>query len=376
MKELKIAWVYPMSGLAFYLQPVLREFTRLFPKTKLFTGKWPGYVPGCEEAFDVELVGKTRYIDLSRKKTGYGRGLHILSPNIIPKLLRFKPDVVFVNGLNLWTLSIVLLQPLTKWRIVLVYSGSSPNVDMTDAKARLFVRRLMVRSIHAAITNSQAGKDYLTKILGVKLDRVFAGPYQMPDKAALQQPNEAARDHFSKLQSPIFLFVGQTISRKGIDCLLESCKQLDEDKPYSVLIIGDGQQRSELEQQTQKLGLAEKIKWLGWIEYGKLGSYIEQIDVFVFPTLEDIWGMVVLENMLFEKPILCSTLAGAKEMIEHGKNGFIFDPNNPAELASYMEKFIDNLELANSMGKHSKQLIEPHNPSAIALKLSNIVKSL
>ena len=378
LRNSRIAWVYPMSGLAFYLQPVLREFTQLFPNTVLFTGEWPGYVPGCEHTFKVECVGKTRDLKWKwqRNDTGYERGFHLLSPVLIPKLLKFDPAVIFVSGLNLWTLLIILLKPLKRWHIILVYSGSSPNVDMDDAKLRQFVRQRMARYIHGAITNSQAGKAYLTKVLGINPEYVFARPYQIPDKAALLAPNEAAHSLGRELPRPIFLFIGQTIHRKGIPCLLDACKILEVagERQYSVIVIGDGNQRQALEQQTQEMGLGDRVKWVGWVEYGKLGSFFQTLDVLVFPTLDDIWGMVVLEAMLFGKPVLCSQKAGAKEMIIPGENGFVFDPYQPQELASYMQKFIQNPELIAPMGERSQQLVAPYSPEAIAQQLAQVAQ--
>jgi glycosyltransferase involved in cell wall biosynthesis len=90
----------------------------------------------------------------------------------------------------------------------------------------------------------------------------------------------------------------------------------------------------------------------------KFGSYFQQADIFVFPTFEDIWGMVALEAMIFGKPVVCSKWAGAVEMVSDGTNGYIFDPYNSQELASVMCRFIDEPELINSMGNQSQQLIE------------------
>ena len=105
-----------------------------------------------------------------------------------------------------------------------------------------------------------------------------------------------------------------------------------------------------------------------------MGSYFNNVDVFVFPTLEDIWGMVVLEAMLFGKPVLCSKFAGAKEMVVHSENGFIFDPHEPQELADYMQKFIREPELIEKMSNRSLQIIEPHNPQNIAKNLKQVVE--
>lgn len=374
----RIAWIYPLSGLAFYLQPVLREFTKLFPETALFTGEWPGYVPGCEDAFAVHLVGKSRFISIRKTKTGYDRGFHWLSLKIVRDLLSFKPTIIFINGLSLWTLLVVLLKPIAKWRIVLIYSGSSPNVDLSDANWRLIVRRSIVRGIDAAITNSQAGKAYLADVLKLDKRYIFARPYQMPDKQALLNSEEAIKIEIDKLDAPVFLFIGQAIYRKGISWLFDACAILEErgERDYSVIVVGDGEQRKAFAETAEGKPFADRIVWAGWGQYGSLGQYYQQADVFVFPTLEDIWGMVVLEAMLFEKPVLCSKWAGAEELLEHGKSGFIFDPYRPEELADYMHKFIREPELIQKMGERSKQLIAFHTPKSAAEHLAGVVDAV
>lgn len=379
MNKRRIAWLYPTSGLAFYLQPVLREFTKVFPETAFFTGKWPGYVPGCEDSFEVVVVGKSRFIPLVKTKTGYARGITLVSFKIIPALLDYRPDIIFVNAFSLWTLLVVLLKFIKKWRVVLIYSGSSPNVDMVDSKLRVLLRRILARFIDAAITNSQTGKKYLTETLGIDVKKVFAAPYQMPDKQALLQGIERQKECDQKIDGlahPIFLFIGQTIYRKGISSLIEACSILESqgESNYTVLVIGDGVQRSELEEQAEKRGLKNHIKWLGWVEYGGLGYFFEKSDVFIFPTLEDIWGMVVLEAMLFEKPIICSKWAGALELLEEGKNGFLIDPYKPEELAKYMKTFIANPDKIDAMGSKSAEFIAEHNPKSIAERLNKVVE--
>ena len=374
----RIAWIYPLSGLAFYLQPVLREFAKRFPQTALYTGEWPGYVPGCEDAFDVHLIGESKFIRIRKTKTGYDRGFHWLSLKIVSALLSFKPNVIFINGLSLWTLLVVLLKPITRWRVVLIYSGSSPNVDLSDANWRLVLRRSIASNIDAAITNSQAGKAYLSDVLKLKERYIFARPYQMPDKQALLNDEEAINLEIDKLDGPVFLFIGQAIYRKGISWLLEACALLEErgERDYSVVVVGDGEQRQIFAETAAGKPFADRIVWAGWGEYGSLGQYYQQADVFVFPTLEDIWGMVVLEAMLFEKPVLCSKWAGAEELLEHGKSGFIFDPYQPEELAGYMQKIIQDPSLIQKMGERSKELIAFHTPKSAAEHLAGVVDAV
>lgn len=141
---------------------------------------------------------------------------------------------------------------------------------------------------------------------------------------------------------------------------------------YTLLIVGDGAQREELEVFSQNKGLADCVKWEGWVSYHHLGNYFRRADVFVLPTLEDTWGMVILEAMTFGKPILCSKWAGASELVVKGENGYVFEPQDPEKLAELMRRFIDDPDLSVSMGHKSQQLIAQHTPEAAAQFLAEV----
>ena len=109
-------------------------------------------------------------------------------------------------------------------------------------------------------------------------------------------------------------------------------------------------------------GVERHVRFVGSVPYERLGFYFRGCDVFVLPTLEDTWGMVVLEALSFGKPVLCSKYAGTKEMIEPGVNGFVFDPRDTAELAEYMEQFICNPCLADEFGDHAARTMASYTP--------------
>jgi glycosyltransferase involved in cell wall biosynthesis len=183
-----------------------------------------------------------------------------------------------------------------------------------------------------------------------------------------------AQPVLSQYKQPIFLFVGSITPRKGLHLLLQACAILQQqgcDK-YTLAIIGDGTQRKELEDFCQEKGLSDRVRWIGKVDYSKLGAYFSESDVFVLPTLEDTWGMVVLEAMVLGKAVLSSKWAGASELVIEGENGYCFDPYDPEKLSQLMRLFIDNPDLAVAMGKKSKQLMAQYTPEAAAQFLSKV----
>ena len=367
--ELRVAWLVPEVGLGAYWQPVLREFTKVFKNTVFYTGGvWPGFDPKMPGASVIQLVGKTSFVETTKIDTGYDRGFIVVSPSIIGYLLEFRPQVVFPQAFSLWTVIVALLKPLMRWKIAIIYDGSSPNTDFRDSSFRTFVRRILVRFADAFVSNSNAGKKYLMEVLNVPEDKIFTKTYLVPDAGALLKRLEETKPPNLELKRPFFLYVGRITARKGIKTLLEACALLKNQgyTDYSLLIVGQGDQREELESFIKYHNLEEQVMWGGWVEYGNLGSYFQQADVFVFPTFEDVWGMVVPEAMVFGKPVLCSNGAASCELIVSGENGYIFEPSSAKELADKMKIFIDNPDLIESMGESSRQIISQKSPETAA----------
>lgn len=363
----RVAWLFPSLRKGNYWHPIFRDFTRQFPHTRIYTGLWPGFSPGLEGSFQVEVVGKTEFGD-------YGSRYTYASPAIVGQLQRFRPQVVFASGFSIWTLLALLLKPLYGWRVVILMDGSSPSIDFLNSRLRLLARRLMARFTDGFCANSRAAQTYLIRTLRVSPDRIDCAPYLVPDRAAML----ATADRPSPSQTPdqpTFLFVGELIERKGLPALLEACALLQRQgyTRYRVLIVGDGPQRQAWEALAQQQGIADRLQWLGWVEYGQLGLYFQQADGFIFPTLEDVWGMVLLEAMLFGQPVLCSCWAGAQELVVDGRNGYRFDPHQPEQLARLMAYWIDHPETMTAMGQQALQSIAPLTPAAAVQGFAQMV---
>lgn len=368
-RDWRVAWLVPEVELGAYWQPVLREFTKVFKNTVFYTGRvWSGFDPTLPGASAIQLVGETKFVGTEKIETGYDRGFIAVSPRIIGYLLKFRPHVVFPQAFSLWTVLVVLLKPLCGWKVAIIYDGSSPNTDFRDSNFRTFARRILAWFADAFVANSQAGKRYLIEALNVPSERIFTRTYLVPDSEALLKRLATAELPDLDLKQPIFLYVGRITARKGIKTLLEACAILKKQgySDYTLLIVGKGDQQEELAAFIQEQDFADRVNWVGWVDYGSLGAYFQLADIFVFPTFEDVWGMVVPEAMVFGKPILCSNGAASCELIAEGENGYIFDPNNAEDLAKKMQVYIENPGSIESMGALSRELIAQKTPETAA----------
>jgi glycosyltransferase involved in cell wall biosynthesis len=377
---IRVAWLFPSLARGFYWHPVLAELAKVFPEMITFTGHWTGYSPNYEGAFRVRVVGTFKFFLIKKSSSGYDRAIILPSLKIVPNLAHFKPNVIMTAAFSFWTFIAVLLKPLYKWKIVIVFDGISPSLGGEKSKAHKLWRNIIAAFTDAFITNSQSGKDYLVEQLGIDTYKVFSKPYEVPDHLSffgkdIKKPSPFPWEHTGR---QVFLSVGQLITRKGISFLLDACLLLKEKgyTSWSLVIVGDGPLRAHLQDYTRSIGLEDSVHWQGWIDNASLGIYFQSVDVFVFPTLEDIWGVTVLEAMLFDKPILCSKEAGASELIKEGENGFTFDPTHPERLAELMKILIDRPELVRSMGERSGQLMRPFTPKNTANHLASVIETV
>lgn len=132
------------------------------------------------------------------------------------------------------------------------------------------------------------------------------------------------------------LFVGRFLECKGIDTLLKAVKFFPKDT--GVYLIG-----GELEKNYKEY-IAENnltnIYTIKFLQKEKLKEYYKAVDLLIFPSRDDIWGLVVNEAVAMGLPVVCSkgTIAGL-ELIKNDWNGWIFNINNYKELAEYVNKF-------------------------------------
>ncbi|MBO9998479.1 MAG: glycosyltransferase family 4 protein [Cyanobacteria bacterium SID2] len=371
--SIRVAWL--LTSAFYYWQPAMKCLTDLFPNTTVYTSRWHGFAPGLEDSFHVEIVGKRKLVPLKKSEKGYGSTFTYLPLQIVGRLLKFKPDIVFSNAFGVWTILALLFKLLGGWRVVIAYEGSSPSVDYRSSALRLTLRRWMVKTADACISNSQAGKDYLIEVLNSPIDRTFVRPYEVPGTQSLETDSSDVEIELTDLPYPRFLYVGSLIPRKGVDSWLKACVELDrlEIGDYSIVIVGDGERREELETFCRDNGLEKRVRWMGRVPYDRLGAYFQQADVFVLPTFEDTWGMVVLEAMVLGKPVLCSEYAGAVELIRNGENGYHCNPNQLEMFADVMAKFIKNPDLAAQLGENARQTMAQHTPEAAAEFMKQVI---
>ncbi|MDH7556050.1 MAG: glycosyltransferase family 4 protein [Candidatus Methanosuratincola sp.] len=149
------------------------------------------------------------------------------------------------------------------------------------------------------------------------------------------------------------LFVGRLVYEKGPHLLVEAASLL-KDKDFRVIIVGDGAMRPYLEGLAKKLGVSDRVTFLGHVDDETLLSIYKEASVLVIPSLYEPFGIVVLEAMSLGIPVIVSNTGGLDEIITEGKDGLKFQSGSPEGLARAITKILEDEGLMARLVENAK----------------------
>lgn len=153
------------------------------------------------------------------------------------------------------------------------------------------------------------------------------------------------------------LFVSRLVNRKGPHVLIRAFKRvLDKVPDAELFIVGEGYLSPILQMMTYDLGLSDSVKFLGDIRQEKLARMYASSDIFVLPSLHaESFGMVLLEAMASEVPVIASRTGGVPEVVRDGKEGILVKPGDEEQLAQAMLELLKNEDKRARMGKAGRR---------------------
>ncbi len=168
------------------------------------------------------------------------------------------------------------------------------------------------------------------------------------------------RRHFHlALDKPVLLYVGRVDREKGLDYLVEDAAQLP-DMGFQIAIAGKGMYRDILIEMVHERGLDDHVTFPGYIDSDDLPLLINSVDAFVMPSSAELQSIATLEAMSCAKPILAANARALPELVEHGINGYLFNPQDAQSLAAVIRQFLHNPQQWPTMGHASLQRARPH----------------
>jgi PEP-CTERM/exosortase A-associated glycosyltransferase len=285
-----------------------------------------------------------------------------------------RPDIVHAHSpcLN----GVAALQAARPRRIPVVYEvrafwedaavdhgttrEGSPRYRMTRALETWTMKRA------AAVTTICDGlrRDILDR--GLPTDRVTTVPNAVnPDEFPVLMGRDADLARRLGLGEGFILgFLGSFYGYEGLDVLLDAVPRiLQFEARARVLLVGGGPEEARLKAQAERLGISDKVVFTGRVPHRDVGRYYGLVDLLAFPRksmrlTETVTPLKPLEAMAQGRLLLASDVGGHRELIENGRTGYLFCPDDAEALASAVRRVLDNRAQWCEIKTNARQFVE------------------
>ena len=261
------------------------------------------------------------------------RYLHI-NPGYLWVLIKLRPDVLISTEMGLRSLIALLYGFLFRKPVWILWGGTLLTEEKRSWLKRL-TRQLVFKRVTRWISYGETTTEYLIEGLDIARSHILQ-IQNCVDENQFTAPHISVSLTLS--QSPVLLYTGQLIQRKGVDLFLKAAAKVQQQGyAFSILIVGSGIEKEPLIALSALLNL-NNVTILPAQSPDAMPSIYKSADVLVFPTLEDVWGLVVNEALWSGLPVIASEYAGCAPEILPKEN--IFDPLDAASFEGMLIKAI------------------------------------
>jgi glycosyltransferase involved in cell wall biosynthesis len=405
MKMAVLVYEYPpkiVGGLGTYAAEITRKFVLMDNDVTVFTmNDDAGSLPTREIWRGIE-IHRPLHIDVSdslpdmlaQDVKKWGWGLHLFSKilvynylsasKLVNELIRkenFKYDVVVAHD---WLSAIGGITVKKEAGLPLVFHMHSNEKGRTLGNGSSVVGNIELHGATAAdliVTVSYAMKDELVKLgfpkekIQVCYNGVDAQKYS-PGSVKAEQVKKIRDLYGIKDNELMILFVGRLVGVKGVDKLIMSMPHILQKMPNArLVIVGLGDLQDYLVNLVKTIRLSDFVKFrFEFIPEEERILHYAACDVAVFPSLYEPFGIVVLEAMSMERPVVVggAGVSGMREIViccGEEQCGFHIDPNNPSDIAWGITSALENTEKKKWLGKNGrKRVLEEFTWDRIAEK--------
>ena len=312
---------------------------------------------------DAPYSGKLEELGIEVKKIKNKFGYHdfFAVSNIKKYLEEFDADVVFAHAGRSVCLVRKAIKKIKNKKIILVAINHSMNVK---------------RSIGADLVIS-VNKEAFYKT--IKLGQDQTKSFVIPNAIDLSDAIEMApKIDLQKKEEIIIGTMGRIDEFKGFEHVIKSLKKLEElsNKKFKLKIAGIGAYENELRSLVKELNLENKVEFCGWITDKKI--FFNSIDIFCLSSLNETFGLVLLEAMKYRKPIIATNCDGPKEILRDQVDGLLVNlkPIDGLKdlIADAVLRLVNEPELTNKIVENSfVRLKDKFSIQALETRLMDIV---
>ena len=300
--------------------------------------------------------------------------------NALRNIAQYK--MVFIY--DYWTKTQMRLQLLCRIKKIPFVLNCDGALPIAFAKKNIIkdcVKRFFIKDATAYMAGGENAKKYFVHYRADPQRIVvhnFSSMYkkEIKNAADICMDKKLTKASLNLPDKKIVLAVGQFIERKGFDVLIRAWADVRREDAY-LLIIGGGEMECGYKELLKSKNITN-AQILGFRSPEELKIYYYVSDLFVLPTREDIWGLVINEAMAFGLPVITTTSCGAGlELIEDDKNGKLFPVDDIKSLTEALKKFLEcNPDQLDDIARMNKEKISHYSLEYMAQKHEEVIESL
>lgn len=287
-----------------------------------------------------------------------------LTWGLLSTIRNIKPDVLITEGFFQWTPLVLFYSILFRKPVFIGYERTLWT-ERNNGKLKTWHRKLTNKFVTGYLVNGSETKKYLMSI-GVNEEKIHIGGMSADgeglrtDVMKFKGSNQYQAYHmkYHNRNGLMYLFSGQIVERKGVKYLLSAWMEHINSYPDDMLVVvGGGEQYNELK---NRYSGEPSIMMEGRVNYLDIHKYYAVADVFILPTIEDNWSLVIPEAMSCGLPVSTSIYNGCcPELVKKDVNGITFDSFKQESILEALDYF-HHVDL-KAFGQNSIELEKEFN---------------
>lgn len=234
------------------------------------------------------------------------------------------------------------------------------------------VRYVIRQADHIIIVGKAHGKN-VSELSGIPIEKmtlIDMGVWLNPN---LISQEEARRKLSLPAGEPHITFIGNLIHRKGVDILLNATAELKKmGQNVCVLIGGQGEEQTKLQEQAERLGLQDHVRFVGPIPHDEVYTWFAAGDVCAVPSRREPFGLVPLEAMSSGTAVVATDIGGFRQTVENGVNGTLFPHEDHHALAQALHTLLNNPQQRQSFVEAGHRVAATYDMRHKAAQVKNV----
>lgn len=250
------------------------------------------------------------------------------------------------------------------------YTISIHGNDVTKDQGILgkFIQKKIVSHSKAVISNSH----YLANLLEIKLSVCIKNKIYVIWNGIQLEKYKASK---KLADEKVIVSVGRFEYKKGFDILIKAFAEVLKRVPDAKLIIaGNGDEKSKCMTLTEQLGISKKVIFLGQVPNDNIDKVFSKGRVFVCPSRNEPFGIVVLEAMAMGIPVITTDCGGVREIVGNNKYGYIVPAENKDAIAEKIIDLLENQDKCNDLRNKGFKRVQDFTIENVVARYDAVIK--